>query len=325
MNYVKRKTRFFAAKLWVGLVLGIFAGFLACNNKDNPVEADEKPTPGVYDRTVKVDTMTRWFKLIIPANYDHSESRPLLFAFHGGNLSMGFMYNNRKDIEKRCAEENWILVYPNGANTDGNRGTSSWNAMHCCGLPRNHDVDEISYVRKMVDTLSISLKIDANRIYAMGGSNGGMLTHRLAAEMPDVFAAAAANQSTIGGQIDSLSPVVTVQPSQPIPFMMIHGLNDRTVNFNGGKSKDSPRIDISFRESLLFWATNNQCEVTQPDTTIVNGLNGRVWIINFNGCDANMEVRGIVIENKGHGWPGLEESGFDGTNASIDFLKRFSK
>lgn len=309
----------------VGMILCYLIALAACKN-ETPVEPDDKPVPGDYDVSVKVDTMTRWFKLVIPPGYDHTGPRPLLLAFHGGNLSMGFMFNNRKDLIERCATENWILVFPNGANSTNNRGSGgTWNAVHCCPPAFRFDVDDVGFVRKMIDTLSTTLKIDEKRIYAMGGSNGGMFTQRLAAEMPDVFAAAAPNQSTIGGQPDSLSPVMTVQPTQPIPIIMVHGLNDHKVQYFGGKTIEGNRIDVSFRESALFWANNNQCAVAQPDTTIVNGLNGRVWIVDFNNCNSGKPVRAITIENKGHGWPGLEESGFDGSNAMIDFLKQFSK
>jgi poly(3-hydroxybutyrate) depolymerase len=63
----------------------------------------------------------------------------------------------------------------------------------------------------------------------------------------------------------------------------------------------------------------------KADTTIVNGNEGQVWILEMNDCVSKAPVKAIAIENKGHGWPGLEESGYDGTNASIDFLKQFSK
>lgn len=49
---------------------------------------------------------------------------------------------------------------------------------------------------------------------------------------------------------------------------------------------------------------------SQPDTTIVQGLNGRVWIADFTACTSGMPVRAITIENKGHGWSGLEEVRF---------------
>ena len=321
----KLLTKLSSQFLKLGLAFCCCAGLLACGKDDSMVEPAIVPVPGVYDISMQVDTLDRKFKLIIPSQYDHTSPRPLLICLHGGNLSMGFMFNNRKDLIQRCDDENWILVFPNGANPDGNSGASPWKAVHCCGLAYHFKVNDVGFMRKIVDTLSVSLKIDASRIYAMGGSNGGMLSQRLAGEMADVFAAAAANQSTIGGQVDSLSPVITVQPTQPIPIIMIHGLNDTNVNYFGGKTKDGNRIDISFHDSVLFWADNNQCSVSQADTTIVNGLNGKVWIVDFNNCDANTEVKAITIENKGHGWPGLEESGFDGTNAMVDFLKQFSK
>ncbi len=123
------------------------------------------------------------------------------------------------------------MAIPDGSNFSDNRGASTWNAVHCCNPSLRLNVDDIGFVRRMIDTLSVTLKIDATRIYAIGGSNGGMLTHRLAAEMPDVFAAVEVSAGTISGKVDSLSSEVTVQPTQPIPIMMSHGLNDRNVNY----------------------------------------------------------------------------------------------
>ncbi len=283
-------------------------------------------TPGVYDVSIKVDTMTRWFKAIIPPNYDHSNKHPLLLAFHGGNLSMGYMLNNREDLIQRCEDENWILVFPNGADFDDNRGAAAWNAIHCCNPVRQHNVDDIGFIRKIVDTLSVELNIDAGRIYAIGGSNGGMLIHRIAVELPDIFAAVAENQGTAGGiPSDSSGTRIVANPSRPIPILLIHGMDDSNVRFYGGYSSGNPkRYDISFDESVSIWVNNNGCK-TEADTSIVNGLNGRVFILDYKECTDNAAVRAIVIENKGHGWPSLEKSGFDGTNASVDFLKEYSK
>jgi len=273
-----------------------------------------------------VDTMKRWFKIIIPSGYDDSGEYPLLLAYHGGGLSMGFMFKNRKDLIERCEQENWVLVFPNGADFDDNRGDATWNAIHCCGQARLYGVDDIGFTRKIVDTLKQELNIDDQRIYAIGGSNGGMLIHKIAAELPDIFAAVAENQGTAGGKRDTLDPIMVAKPKQPIPFIFIHGKNDQKVKFNGGwnSNQNATRYDISFNESIELWADNNGCNPV-PDTTIVQGLKGKVWILDFKDCTSEMDIRGIVIENKGHGWPSLESSGFDGTNTSIDFLKKYSK
>ena len=48
---------------------------------------------------------------------------------------------------------------------------------------------------------------------------------------------------------------------------------------------------------------------TLSDTTIVDGLNGKLYMVDYNNCNSGMPVRAIAIENKEHGWPGFEESG----------------
>jgi polyhydroxybutyrate depolymerase len=292
-----------------------------------PTPKVDKDIPkGIYDMSIEVDTLTRWFKVVIPSAYDHTDPRPLLFCFHGGGLSMDTYFNRRQDLVNRCEEENWILVFPNGANAAGDKGDGTWNAVHCCDPALKYNVDDIGFVKTMIDRLSSRLKIDTKRIYATGFSNGGMLTHRIAAELPDLFAAVAPGAATIGGQVDSLSPVVTVQPTQPIPIIMIHGKDDWAVKYNGGPTDGgSSRIDLSFKESVLFWANHNLCTLDQVDTAVIDGLKGEVRIDTFHDCDGDVKVQAISIENLGHGWASLANSGFDGTNAIVDFLKQFSK
>ncbi len=320
VNNVKLSIRFFIVFI---LVIG---GLIACQKDPTDSKIGAFSEPGVYDVQIQVDTLKRWFKVITPSGYDASDKHPLLLAYHGGGLSMGFMYNNRKDLIARCKQENWVLVFPNGADFDDNRGNATWNAIHCCGQAGLYQVDDIGFTKRIVDTLKAELNIDERRVYAIGGSNGGMFVHKIAVELPDIFAAVAESQGTAGGKRDTLGPWLVAEPNQPIPFILIHGKNDHKVQFNGGwtASPDTKRYDLSFAESVSIWAANNGCNL-QPDTTIVQGLNGRVWIMDYIGCTEGADIRAIVIENKGHGWPSLESAGFDGTNASIDFLMNYSK
>ena len=304
----------------------VISGLLSCQKEPHEHKTGAFSEPGVYDIKIQVDTINRWFKAIIPSGYDASVQHPLLLAYHGGGLSMGFMYKNRKDLVERCERENWVLVFPNGADFDDNRGDATWNAIHCCGQAGLYQVDDIGFTKRMVDTLKTELSIDERRVYAIGGSNGGMLVHKIAVELPNIFAAVAESQGTAGGKRDTLESLVVVEPNQPIPFILIHGRNDHKVKFNGGwtDTPDRKRYDLSFAETVGIWSTNNGCRL-QPDTTVVEGLKGSVWIMDYTGCTSGADIRAIVIENKGHGWPSLESSGFDGTNASIDFLMNYSK
>ncbi len=315
----------FRSVLWIPLLL-LFMLAISCkkDSMDDPT-GSQFSNAGVYDIQIKVDTLNRWFKLIVPSNYSGDVSHPLLLAYHGGGLSMGFMYKNRKDLINRCEIENWLLVFPNGANFEDNRGAAEWNAIHCCAEVGLKRIDDVGFTRRIIDTLTTELNVDRSRVYALGGSNGAMFVHKLGVEAADIFAALGENSGTAGGKRKELGDSLLVaHPTQPIPFIMLHGINDQQVKFNGGWSQEGNRYDLSFQESVSIWVNNSKCNPT-PDTTIVQGGKGRVWIRDYKDCAGNADIRAITLENVGHGWFGIQNSGFDGTNATIDFFKAHHK
>ena len=52
-------------------------------------------------------------------------------------------------------------------------------------------LDDVGFIRAMVAAIGAGNTIDEGRIYATGHSCGGAMTHRLACEAADLFAAAA--------------------------------------------------------------------------------------------------------------------------------------
>ncbi len=78
------------------LIVILIMGLWSCEDEENPVEPVDKPLPGAYEISLKVDSMTRWFKLVIPPHYDHSEARPSFSSFHADNLPMALVLANRK-------------------------------------------------------------------------------------------------------------------------------------------------------------------------------------------------------------------------------------
>ena len=284
------------------------------------------PSPGTYQQTIQVDSLSRWFTLVIPNGYSDENPSPLLFFFHGGGGSMVGSYAAREDLRVLCEARNWILCFPNGTNLNGYTGSGSgWNAVHCCGPALQNNVDDVGFVETMIDTFTTVLNIDETRIYATGFSNGGMMTHRLAAEIPNRLAAVAPVASPIGGKTDSLSNTTdTISPQSHIPIIDIHGEADTNAQFYGGISSSSPigRIDISFEESVKFWAGTNGC--INPHKTITQGANGLVTEYDFTGCSLAPTV-GVSIENLAHLWPSLEDSGYDGTLRIVQFLELHSQ
>lgn len=151
---------------------------------------------------------TRTYLLNLPPNYQHGvgDVYSLVFFFHGAGGTAADGWNKRQDLRAIADANDVIVVFPQGHEEyplddsvppliDG----YTWNAMHCCGGSKYHDVDDVGFIAELVDHLTANLDINTDRIHATGFSNGGMFTHRLAAELPDVLASVAAVGGTAGG------------------------------------------------------------------------------------------------------------------------------
>lgn len=296
-----------------------------CNSEKKAMNPEMTIAPGTFEVSMEVDTTTRWYTLVIPTGYDHVQKRPLVLAFHPGNANMAEFYNALKGFRDMAEAENWLMVFPNGRNTTDNRtGECLWNAVHCCGLAYTQNVDDVGFVRELIEKLQAEYRIDENRIYATGRSNGGMLVHRLGADLANTFAAIAPFSASVGGT-NRDNPEQIVEPTQPLPILLMHGLNDHSVRYHGGVGGDSLRNDLSFRISTMVWVENNGCDSTVVDTTILESDKGRTWIATFQSCPQGADVVSITVENSGHQLPRVSNSGFDGSKAIFQFFQSHAR
>src|SRR5258708_34436744 len=93
-------------------------------------------------------------------------------------------------------------------------------------------------------------------------SNGGMLSYQLAAAHPEWFAAIAPVSATIGGTSRAGDRFVIAAPDRPVPVMIIHGLKDPFVLFEGGSSsllRYPKRSNLGVAEALSFWTAADGC------------------------------------------------------------------
>lgn len=283
--------------------------------------SDVPTTPGRYVRSVEIAGSHRNYLLFVPSGYDHSNPRPLVLFFHGGGGSAQRAEKQRQDMIASAAAKNFILAFPDGygkPNDDGH----TWNGVHCCGPALTCNIDDVAFVDTLVKTLKLSLKIDDRRVYATGFSNGGIISHRLGAELPHVFAAIAPAGATIGGRAELNAPMVTIEPTGPISVLLMHGTLDVNVTFGGGwtKKETKNRYDISFKDSTTFWVTYNKCDptptVTEQQTTV-----GTVTTYSYTNCEAGVVVTAIAVGGVGHIWPSKAfAGGFDGTGTVLEFF-----
>jgi polyhydroxybutyrate depolymerase len=136
---------------------------------------------------------------------------PLVFAFHGHGDSA----DNYVGVDLQAAWPQAVIAYFDGLPTRD--GLSGWQTE--AGQDGDRDL-------KLVDVALASLrtayKIDDQRVYATGFSNGAHFTYLLWAERPNLFAAFAA----VAGRI---RPAAV--PVRPKPLLHVGGKNDHQVDF----------------------------------------------------------------------------------------------
>ena len=84
----------------------------------------------------------------------------------------------------------FIAVYPSG-HPSQNGKFHTWNALSCCGKAKNDNIDDVSFISHLVDTLGKSHNIDLRKVYVTGHSNGAMMSYLLACKLPHKITAIA--------------------------------------------------------------------------------------------------------------------------------------
>jgi polyhydroxybutyrate depolymerase len=270
----------------------------------------------------------RTYRVHIPEGYDGTEV-PLVVAIHGAFSGAG-AFARQSGFSAIADQEGFVVVYPNGIGLFGL--LRHWNSGHCCGKALKTGIDDVGFVSTVIDEVTRELRIDPTRVYVVGYSNGGMLTHRIASEGRFPVAAAAAVAATIGGQASADDPEwVIPRPTAPVPILLIHGRADEHVPYEGGRGRGSRgEINtISLSRSVAVWVENNGCV---PEPTSTSYLEGRVTREVWGECTNGASVALETIEKWGHNWPGpffIEKTrgddslkGFSAAEVVWDFFKQ---
>jgi polyhydroxybutyrate depolymerase len=263
----------------------------------------------------------RSYLLHVPPAKPGTANLPLVIALHGaGGDARSFADETR--MEAAADERGMMAAFPDGTGVDAHR---TFNAQICCGDAVARQIDDIGFIGAVIDDVARQYPLDRGRVYATGMSNGGMLTYQLAAVHPEWFAAIAPVSATIGGMTRSGQTYVIPVPSQPVPVMIIHGMRDPLVLYEGGASpilKFPNHWKMSVADSLSFWAAASRC-TGPPD--VAEAIPGKLQSTIYSGCGENGVVRLWAIEDGEHGWPNDVFPGTDGPrSAAAEILAFFA-
>ena len=261
-----------------------------------PAEAPAWPTtPGTHPLTLKWQGEDRQWLLHVPPGWRADQPAAVVYFFHGGGGNMQHGANDKLYGQISSSDRlGHLVVFPTGHGRLKSGKLATWNAGHCCGAARDDNTDDVGFVRAIHTELRQHVQIDAQKVFAAGMSNGGMMTHRLACDASDLFKAITAVAGTDNTR--------TCQPKQPVSVLHIHARDDDRVLFGGGAGQPSPQVTefTSVAESTARWVQRNGCQA--PPRTVLSVPGAQCE--EHDNCQGGSRVRLCVTDTGGHAWPG---------------------
>ena len=188
----------------------------------------------------------RPFHLHVPASYDGSRAVPLVVLLHGIGVTSTLQeayFRLKAESEAR----GFIYAYP-----DGTRGPAGafWNGAGCCQVSISLPVDDVGYLDSIIGYVRNHYRLDENRIFLTGHSNGSFMGTRYVCERSQV--AAIANLS--GGQYtDRLRCGIPAGGRTAVLHM--HGTADEITPYFFSHIPVLP----SALETVVNWTVRNGC------------------------------------------------------------------
>ena len=234
-----------------------------------------------------------WYRTdLCPAHsspdYHSRRPIPLVLAFHGLGLDAGEMARISK-LSEQADAAGFIVAYPNGTGEK-----QSWNGGHCCGEAAKYQVDDLSFVRALLDELASIANIDPS-LYATGFSNGAIFVYRLACELPDRIAAIGPISAT---QVRNDQEVCL--PTRSVPVIHFHGTADRLNPYEGATTVAGFEF-VAVKDAIKFWAEANACP-DQPESTTAGSIQHEVYAPSAQKTTVEL----YTILGGEHAWPGGE-------------------
>lgn len=209
------------------------------------------------ERDLEVGGRERSYVLHVPPNAGASDSLPLVIVMHGagGNPRAIAVQTGFSEL---ADARGFAVVYPAGTRSRWQalltpiRGRHfTWNAGDCCSWAQKNQIDDVAFIRALIEEVARAHPIDRARVYAAGLSNGGMMAYRLACEASDSFAAI--------GVVAGALVTHDCSPSRPVAVIHLHAARDPIVPFAGGPGTVG-RGEVRFpptRYAIDFWRRAN--------------------------------------------------------------------
>jgi polyhydroxybutyrate depolymerase len=269
-------------RAWISVITGLaaMAVVAACTGNVSTASSPSTLHPGTSQHTLTWAGERRTYLLHRPTK--GGTSPPLVVILHGATVSaeQTERYYHWDDL---ADTQQFAVAYPQGID-------DAWNAGSCCGDAPARGTDDVGFLGAVLNQAANQVGADPARIYLAGVSNGAMMTIRFACERPGLLAAIGSVAGTLTSRCDHLPAV---------PFIEVHGLNDRAVRFQPGSGtvESGPEMRLPGLETIDRFLAADGCH--DPVTVSAGPVHTQTA-----PCAARLDVKVITIDGAGHQWPG---------------------
>ena len=258
--------------------------------------------------SIDVDGVDRYFRIYTPEALQAPP--PLMLWMHGGSGNYIDLGESGASVEwtEVADEQGFLLVFPNGFDPQTGTGDGleqSWGDCRAdLTIPRGGD--DVAFIDALLDWAIAGYDVDPQRIYAGGGSNGGLMSFRLAFELGHRIAA-------IAPFIANLPAVSNCrQPVDPTPALFCMGDAEQFyMPWDGGcvASDTCSRGSVLSAEATRdHWLQFNQVDDEAPLRTDYdlddNATTVSIWT--YGGGLQGSEVAFCRLFNAGHNLPTID-------------------
>ncbi|MFJ3234117.1 alpha/beta hydrolase family esterase [Streptomyces sp. NPDC086787] len=238
--------------------------------------------------------LPRSYAVHLPPGHATAAGLPVVLALHG-RWQTGTGMRELTHLDKVADREGFAVVYPVSVflGWSDSRG-ATWAA--------KLGVDDVGFIRDLIDRLTGTDHADAARVYAAGFSNGAVMTELLGCELADRLSGIAVVAGTMP---EAMAPVC--HPRRPLPVMIINGTQDPLVPYDGGASRaDSSETPLlSVADTAAKWRTVDGCTgETVRSLPPVPGDRTATGVAAAVSCHGGTQVEVYTVTDGGHTWPG---------------------
>jgi polyhydroxybutyrate depolymerase len=249
----------------------------------SPSVSEESDVSG----TIESGGVERTYLLHLPPASTRLQPTPLVVAFHGWPMTKEGM----ADITHLSAvadAHGFAVLFPQGYG-------NSWSVPG--GLPtpaHKAGIDDVAFVRSLLDSIGPDHQLDTSRAVATGISNGGHLAQTLGCALADHLVGIVPVAAPL-----PIGPPSNCVPSRPLSVLEIVGTDDQDAS--------------TFPDTLAFWARTDKCPGAAASSSLPDVAHDHtsVTIASYTGCLGGTEVNGYLVKGGGHAWPGGKALGGD--------------